>query len=359
MACDALTLERLGRNNAKNYAYTLITLLEKNSNSSRITSLASLSGTQSQIRRRIAMIKSIHKTPIKWSLLVIGVVIVLAFVTLSNAKANTSSIDGTKASVTSNILESNSQTAKIESNKLISNEGWSLNIDKVSSLGSTNGYGWHSPFGETDTFRSYSVSFIIENDEGKDKAFLPKGKVLGIVGTSGKFYDFLNGEYPSLDKLYSDKHWETIDNPNSPEHWDSMGKPNSPGVFKLGTHANVDLNEQGIIKVVYQDENGTKYEIPFQGKISVMYKQVDIISQKVANIYGESNPKIVKVKPFPGESANSSGYIVTLEGYFTNDGKVASVLEFTMLTDGTKIWALRGYNEDVGQDLWLDNQVSI
>jgi beta-lactamase regulating signal transducer with metallopeptidase domain len=359
MACDSVALEHLGTNNAKNYAYTLITLLEKNSNSSRITSLASLLGTQSQVGRRIAMIKGFHKTPMKWSFLVIGVVVALAFVTLSNAKANTSITDGTMTSVANNTLESNFRTVKIESNKLVSNEGWSLSIDKVINLGSTNGYGWHSPFRETDTFRSYSIFFTIENAEGKDKAFLPKGKVLGIVGTSGKFYEFLNGEYPSLDKLYSDKHWETIDNPNSPEHWDSMGKPNSPGVFKLGTHANVDLNEQGIIKVVYQDENGTKYEIPFQGTITVLPNPNDTTSKKVAKLYGESNPKILKVNRILVESKDVSGYKVVLEGNFSKDGKKASTLEFSMLADGTKVWALRGYNEGEGKDIWLDNEVSI
>jgi beta-lactamase regulating signal transducer with metallopeptidase domain len=348
MACDAVTLKHLGTNNAKNYAYTLITLLEKNSNSSRIISLASLSGTQSQIGRRIAMIKNLHKTSIKWSLLIISVVVAIAFVTLSNAKASTSSMDEKKVPVTNSVSENNSQAVKVEPNNLISNEGWSLSITKVASLGGElGGFGYHSPFNESDTVRNYAFFFTIENAEGKDKAFLPKGKILGMVGTSGKFYDFFQGDL-SLDNLYSRQHWESI------------GQPNSPGVFKFSTGADVDLNEQGIAKVVYQDENGEKYEIPFEGNITVIQKNVDVISKKVANLYGESNPEIVKVKPFPGESANSSGYIVTLEGNFNNDGKAASVLEFTMLADGTKVWALRGYNEGVGQDLWLlANQVSI
>lgn len=102
-----------------------------------------------------------------------------------------------------------------------------------------------------------------------------------------------------------------------------------------------------------------RYEIPFEGNITVIQKNVDVISKKVANLYGESNPKIVKVKPFSGESANVSGYIVVLEGNFSKDGKKASTIEFSMLVDGTKVWGLRGYNEGEGKDIWLDNEVSI
>lgn len=280
MACDAVALEHLGTNNAKNYASTLIALLEMNSNSFKITSLASLSGTKSQIGRRITMIKGFHKTPIKWSLLVIGIVIALAFVTLSNAKANTTTSPGTIDTVTNNTdntLGSDLQTVKIEPNKLISNEGWSLSITKVASLGGDQeGWGYHSPFNESDTVRNYALFFTIENAEGKDKAFLPKGNVLGMVGTSGKFYDFFQGDL-SLEVRYN----------SSSQHRESVGEPK--GIFNFNTGADVDVNEQGIAKVVYQDENGEKYEIPFQGNISVINPNVDTISQKVANSYSESN----------------------------------------------------------------------
>ena len=336
MACDAVTLKHLGTNNTKNYAYTLIMLLEKNSNRSRIASLASLSGTQSQIGRRIEMIKGFNKTSMKWAFLVIGVVIALAFVTLSNAKASPSNLDGAMVPVENVTPEINLETVKIELNKLISNEGWSLSITEVVSLGrSQGGWGYHSPFKESDTVRSYGVSFTMENTEGKDKAFLPKGNVLGMIGTSGKFYSFHNGT-PSLDKRYSN------------EHWESIGEPNSPGVFKLFTVADVDLNEEGVTKVIYQDENGTKYEIPFQGAISVSSNPIAVTSKKVAKLYGEFNPKIIKVDRIMIEFTDVSGYKIVLEGKFSKDDQKASALEFSMLGDGTKVLALRGYNEGIG-----------
>lgn len=258
MACDAVALEHLGTNNAKNYAYTLITLLEKNSNRSRIASLASLSGTQFQIGRRIEMIKGFHKTSIKWSLLVIGIVVTLAFVTLSNAKANTSNNDEAVVPVANVTPEITPQTVKIRPNKLVSNNGWSLSITKVMNFGSTNGWGWHSPFKETDTFRSYGIFFTLENVNGHDKAFRPKGKVLGAIGLSGKFYEFSKGGDSSLDNLYN----------NGISGYQlsakKSGEPYGPGIFKSSSGANVDLNEEGIVKVVYQDENGGKFGIPIQ-----------------------------------------------------------------------------------------------
>lgn len=364
IACDAKTLETIGINDSKEYAYTLIKIAEGNARLPRIVSLAGLLGSSSQIRSRITMIKVFRKVPLKWSLLVVTVVVVLAFVTLTNAKEDTTNTIGTANAISSSAIgtvatvtnaapsnttpQNNSPKVQIEPNRLVSNDGWSLSITKVASLGGAQGgWGYHSPFKVTDTLRGYAVFFTIENANGKDKAFLPTGKVLGVMGTKGKYYEFYHGGYDSLDKRYSD------------EHWDSVSKPNSPGVFQFNTIADVELNEQGIINVVYQDENGTRYEIPFQGSITVLSNPIDTTSNKVAKLYGESNPKIVKVNNIQVESTNASGYIVFLEGNFSKDGKKASALEFSMLADGTKVWALRGYNEGEGQDIWLDNQVSI
>lgn len=269
IACDAITLEHIGINDAKEYAYTLIKLVETNSRLSRITSLANLSGSRSQIRRRITMLKFFHKATLKWSLLAVTVVGALAFVTLTTAtNASTPNTAGiAKVSTTNTVKnvetvanvvpQNNPQAVKIEPNKLVTNEGWSLSIVKVLNLGgSKEGFGWHSPYKESDTARSYGLFFYAENANGKDKAFLPKGKVLGAVGTSGKFYKVYKG-YDSIDQGYNG------------ENWSSIGKPNSPGVFKFSTGVDVDLNENGITKVIYQDENGNRIEIPVNIKPTI------------------------------------------------------------------------------------------
>ncbi|WP_434510316.1 M56 family metallopeptidase [Desulfitobacterium sp. AusDCA] len=104
IACDAITLEKIGGDYAKEYAYTLIKLAERNTRLPRIISLASLSGSSSQIRKRITMIKDFRKIPLRWALFVVGVVIVLTFVTMTNAKADTSSTLGTAAAGTNTAL---------------------------------------------------------------------------------------------------------------------------------------------------------------------------------------------------------------------------------------------------------------
>lgn len=368
IACDAKTIESIGLKDAKEYAFTLIKLAESNVRMPNIVSLAGLLGSGSQIRRRITMIKVNRKMPIIWALLVVALAAIISFITLTNAKADTTNHIGIANSSSANTAgtvavvanttpdktfpQDNSAQVQIEPNKLVSNEGWSLTITKVASLGASKltDLGWHSPFKESDAKRSYAVFFTAENSNGKDKAFLPKGRVLGIVGDSGKYYDFYRGANNpnnSLDKWYSG------------EHWDSLGWPYKPGVFQFSTGADVELNESGITKVVYQDENGTKYEIRFQGTITVSPDPIDTTSKRVAKLYGESNPKIVKVNNLRVESTDALGFIVFLEGSFNKDGKHASALEFSMLADGTKVWAVRGYNESGGQDIWIDNQVSI
>jgi hypothetical protein len=95
----------------------------------------------------------------------------------------------------------NPQTVEVKPNILVRENDWSLSVTKVQSLGGAQGKaGRHTPFQESDEVRSYFVWCSIENAVGKDKAFLPRDEVLGIVGISGKFYEFYQGTYKSLDE---------------------------------------------------------------------------------------------------------------------------------------------------------------
>ncbi|MFZ3129835.1 MAG: M56 family metallopeptidase [Desulfosporosinus sp.] len=105
IACDAKTIESIGINDSKEYAYTLIKLAESNSRLPKTVSLVGLVGTNSQIRRRITMLKVFRKVPLKWSLLVVTVVAILAFVTLTNAKAETSNTAGSANLSSSSTVE--------------------------------------------------------------------------------------------------------------------------------------------------------------------------------------------------------------------------------------------------------------
>jgi beta-lactamase regulating signal transducer with metallopeptidase domain len=255
IACDELALTCLNSSEVREYAGTIIRLVEVYSAQKTIPGLASVLRKKSEVKRRVIMVKMFGKKSIKWSVLGLTLVITLGVVTLTGAKETMTTANARTASsvgvVTTSVATKYSpQAIQIEPNKLVSKDGWTLSITKVTSLGAAKveDYGWHSPFKESDAKKSYGIFFTVENANGKDKAFLPKGKVLGVVGVSDKFYEFFKG-YDSLDKWYNG------------EHWYSISKPNSPGVFKFSTMASVNLNEQGINKVIYQDEDGNKFDI--------------------------------------------------------------------------------------------------
>lgn len=87
IACDALAMDRLNTKQSNDYAYTLIKLVETYSNTPRLIGLACLSGSKSQIKRRITMIKEFRKSSVKWSLiglLVIALIVVVVFTNVKN-----------------------------------------------------------------------------------------------------------------------------------------------------------------------------------------------------------------------------------------------------------------------------------
>lgn len=476
IACDAITLEHIGSDNAKEYGYTLIKLAESSTRLPRIVSLASLSGLSSQIKRRITMIKDFRKVPIRWAVLVVGVVVAFSFITMTNATATTADIheatlssspvvqvnslepikinldlvnyarenyqgdydystendiasstygwmlggldrapdkdgldekkkqaeeylptkpvfvksyDGTfledyyivpyiqgqkfvGASVVTpavnrrvhmydgitfspreklfeidasdaieilkqekgiekppvprlifhsaldesslfpsdysllpsynepNLFSSysilqpswefivddntrlyvnqagkvfndtnivpwyetyiapkyNSQAVRIEPNKLIRDDDWRLTVSKVSPLSSSKG-GWgYNSYDESKSSKYYAVFLTLENINGKDKVFIPKGKVSGVVGGSGKLYD---AEVLSFDNWY-------IKNLRGLQLMAKKdGRTIEPGIFKASLPPiQVDSSEQKLAKIIYQDEYGNQFEIPIQ-----------------------------------------------------------------------------------------------
>ena len=74
--------------------------------------------------------------------------------------------------------------------------------------------------------------------------------------------------------------------------------------------------------------------------------------KKVANIYGEQNPQIKRIKEDVEESSKKPMYIVFLEGNFQSGEQKSQKLEFSMTSDCKKIWALRFDN-------WVENEINI
>jgi len=145
----------------------------------------------------------------------------------------------------------NPQAVKIEPNKLIRDDGWMLNVTKITLAASPNDKG----NGNTDKF--FEVYLSLENVNGKEKGFIPQGKILGVVGASGKLYEMNSPQ--SLDRTYIDIQRHLIGVAKKD------GKPYEPGIFKFAQGASADTNEQTFAKVIYQDEKGNKFEIPIQG----------------------------------------------------------------------------------------------
>ncbi len=102
-----------------------------------------------------------------------------------------------------------------------------------------------------------ALAFTLTNNSGVDTIFSPKGKILGITGTSGKFYPYdgpntLEQDYAGLLEQKKERAKET-------------GQLYQPGVLTLYPEISINVGEKNVSKIIYQDENGKKFEIPVSG----------------------------------------------------------------------------------------------
>ncbi|KUO75473.1 MAG: hypothetical protein APF81_26530 [Desulfosporosinus sp. BRH_c37] len=86
IACDAMTVKYFGANSSKDYADTLIKLLESNVRPPRIANLAGLSGSKSLIKRRLISISNLRQSSLAFTVVIVAIVILTGFVTFANAK---------------------------------------------------------------------------------------------------------------------------------------------------------------------------------------------------------------------------------------------------------------------------------
>lgn len=83
-----------------------------------------------------------------------------------------------------------------------------------------------------------------------------------------------------------------------------------------------------------------------------------IIIKKVALIYGETNPKIIKIKEDTTDNNMKPMYLVTIKGNFKKGNLYAPYLSFSMLADGTYVWCIRAYNNlNSPVSIWEDNEI--
>jgi ABC-type glycerol-3-phosphate transport system substrate-binding protein len=90
---------------------------------------------------------------------------------------------------------------------------------------------------------------------------------------------------------------------------------------------------------------------------------VTALSAKVAEHYGETSPKITNVTATltDGPSAVSMN-LVALDGHFHKGSLVATHLSFSMLSDGSKVWAIFATDDQypiTHKPVWLDPESDI
>jgi len=92
ISCDALATARIDTEQCNNYAYTLVKLAETYSLAPRMASLASLCGSNSQIKKRLIMIKSRedNRSSAKWSLLGVVAIGLIAFAAFTSPQTDAS-----------------------------------------------------------------------------------------------------------------------------------------------------------------------------------------------------------------------------------------------------------------------------
>ncbi|MCH5584063.1 M56 family metallopeptidase [Shimazuella sp. AN120528] len=87
LSCDEMAISHIHSDEVKNYGYTLIKLLQINSVKSILPTVANFSANKAQLKKRIIMITSFQRKSITWSIIGLFSILLIAFVTLTNAKA--------------------------------------------------------------------------------------------------------------------------------------------------------------------------------------------------------------------------------------------------------------------------------
>jgi len=84
--------------------------------------------------------------------------------------------------------------------------------------------------------------------------------------------------------------------------------------------------------------------------------EVENTALRVAKVYKEDHPKVVKVASTRTEAANEPMYSVFLSGEFQKGNIRAPNLSFSVLASGKKVWALRAFNNN-NIDVWQDLEI--
>ena len=87
ICCDSLALSYTNDDEVKEYGLTIISLIERFSNPTKILGTTSIINSKSEVKRRIIMIKLFSKKSYKFSALAVGALLIFGTATLTDAKA--------------------------------------------------------------------------------------------------------------------------------------------------------------------------------------------------------------------------------------------------------------------------------
>ncbi|SHI27133.1 M56 family metallopeptidase [Desulfosporosinus lacus] len=209
ISCDALAMERINTKQTNDYAYTLLKLVETYSNTPRLMGLASLSGSKSQIKRRITMLKEFRMSSVKWSLIGLSVIALLAVVVFTNVKnlpdyhipVNQSDIKEIRISMNG-------------TEKTINDKDWSSIIQEFNNSKITR-------VRNLEVDHSLVVLFAFNDGSGRTLDFAVNGNEIRVSRHIGETKVDYIAENPDIEnivtKLYDNADTSTIDVPQTPD----------------------------------------------------------------------------------------------------------------------------------------------
>jgi len=94
-----------------------------------------------------------------------------------------------------------------------------------------------------------------------------------------------------------------------------------------------------------------------QASNNITQEATDAI-HKVSVKYGESNSQIIAITQTEAEVTKEPMYIVIIKGNYRNGELTATRLEFSVLANGEKVWALQALSEN-GQPIWGEMEYDV
>nr|WP_269321918.1 M56 family metallopeptidase [Paenibacillus sp. UNC451MF] len=188
IASDALALSCLAADQRQDYGYTLIKLLESFSQPVRVIGNVNLTGSRTQLQRRIKMIKQYKSNSYRWSFLGIATIVFISGCTLTSPKVSSTSTQWASSTVSEgkapagSTSEEQQSTATDEASKQAAlGEQQSTVSDDTSKQEASSG----AQPTQSDDMLKQSTSVEPQPMASNDKPKQAQSEGAGVAGTKG------------------------------------------------------------------------------------------------------------------------------------------------------------------------------